>query len=158
MAQIVASRRVVLGGGEEPLVIAPAALRVEGSHILQLEALADESYSEALGRFAADSEDVRDFGDRLVTPAFVNAHTHLALGFLRGAAPPGTLAGNMVRDFYFGIEARLEPGDVEAFARMGAYESLLHGVGLVWDHYYHGGSVARALVGTGLSGVVAPTL
>ncbi|MEE2775652.1 MAG: amidohydrolase family protein, partial [Acidobacteriota bacterium] len=49
-------------------------------------------------------------------------------------------------------------GDVEAFARMGAYESLLHGVGLVWDHYYHRGSVARALLGTALSGVVAPTL
>ncbi|MDX1383979.1 MAG: amidohydrolase family protein, partial [Thermoanaerobaculia bacterium] len=29
---------------------------------------------------------------------------------------------------------------------------------LVWDHYYHGVAVARALVGTGLAGVVAPTL
>jgi 5-methylthioadenosine/S-adenosylhomocysteine deaminase len=31
-------------------------------------------------------------------------------------------------------------------------------VGLVWDHYYHGRAVAEALVDTGLSGVVAPTL
>ena len=99
---------------------------------------------------------MRDFGDRLITPAFVNAHSHLALGFLRGAAPPSVLRGNMVRQFYFEIEERLEPGDVEAFARMGAFESLLHGVGLVWDHYYHGVSVARALVTTGLAGVVAP--
>ena len=29
--------------------------------------------------------------------------------------------------------------DVKAFARMGAYESLLSGVGFVMEHYYHGG-------------------
>ncbi|HVR29210.1 MAG TPA: amidohydrolase family protein, partial [Thermoanaerobaculia bacterium] len=92
------------------------------------------------------------------TPAFVNAHTHLALGFLRGAAPPAVLRGNMVRELYFRIERRLEPDDVLAFTRMGAYESLLAGVGLVWDHYYHGLAVAQALVETGLAGVVAPTL
>jgi cytosine/adenosine deaminase-related metal-dependent hydrolase len=64
----------------------------------------------------------------------------------------------MVRDFYFGIERNLEPEDVAAFARMGAYESLLAGVGLVWDHYYHAEAVAVALADTGLAGVVAPTL
>ncbi|HEX2465745.1 MAG TPA: amidohydrolase family protein [Thermoanaerobaculia bacterium] len=101
---------------------------------------------------------VRDFGDLLLTPAFVNAHTHLALGFLRGAAPPQALRGNMVREFYFGIERNLEPEDVAAFTRMGAYESLLAGVGLVWDHYYHAEAVAEALASTGLAGVVAPTL
>ena len=64
----------------------------------------------------------------------------------------------MVREFYFGIERNLEPGDVAAFTRMGAYECLLSGVGLVWDHYYHAEAVAEALVDTGLAGVVAPTL
>ena len=64
----------------------------------------------------------------------------------------------MVREFYFGIERNLEPEDVAAFTRMGAYESLLAGVGLVWDHYYHAEAVAEALASTGLAGVVAPTL
>jgi cytosine/adenosine deaminase-related metal-dependent hydrolase len=41
---------------------------------------------------------------------------------------------------------------------MGAYESLLSGVGFVWDHYYGGRAVADALLDTGLAGVTAPTL
>jgi cytosine/adenosine deaminase-related metal-dependent hydrolase len=64
----------------------------------------------------------------------------------------------MVREFYFGIERNLEPEDVAAFTKMGAYECLLSGVGLVWDHYYHAEAVAQALAETGLAGVVAPTL
>src|SRR5690606_37224016 len=48
--------------------------------------------------------------------------------------------------------------DVRAFARLGAYESLLSGVTEVWDHYYFAEQVAEALVEVGLSGVVAPTL
>jgi cytosine/adenosine deaminase-related metal-dependent hydrolase len=64
----------------------------------------------------------------------------------------------LVEDLYFAFESRLTPGDIRAFARMGAYESLLAGVGLVWDHYYGGAAIADALLDTGLSGVVAPTL
>jgi len=41
---------------------------------------------------------------------------------------------------------------------MGAYESLLHGVGFVWDHYYGETAVADALLDTGLAGATAPTL
>lgn len=159
VAQLVASRKVVLGGAASPPAATAAALRIEGAQIAGVHLLDVDGYTPALDELATvEGLPVRDFGDRLITPAFVNAHTHLALGFLRGATPPSVLRGNMVRQFYFEIEERLEPGDVEAFARMGAFESLLHGVGLVWDHYYHGVSVARALVRTGLAGVVAPTL
>ncbi len=92
--------------------------------------LAADRYRDDLKRWADETRlPLRDFGDRLLTPAFVNAHTHLALGFLRGAAPPEALRGNMVREFYFGIERNLEPEDVAAFTRMGAYESLLVGRG-----------------------------
>jgi cytosine/adenosine deaminase-related metal-dependent hydrolase len=97
-----------------------------------------------------------DLGDRLVTPAFVNAHTHLALGFLRGL--PAGVRNNLVEELYFQFESKLTPDDVRAFSRMGAYESLLSGVGFVWDHYYGGTAVAEALLDTGLAGVTAPTL
>ncbi|MDX1383646.1 MAG: hypothetical protein R3190_08385 [Thermoanaerobaculia bacterium] len=160
MSLLLASRRVVMGGGGEPRRVEPAIVAVEGARVADLRTLEGEDYEGAVAAAGAASPEaeLRDFGDRLLTPAFVNAHTHLALGFLRGAPPPDALRGNMVRQFYFGIESRLGPGDVEAFSRMGAYESLLQGVGLVWDHYYHGVAVARALVATGLAGVVAPTL
>jgi cytosine/adenosine deaminase-related metal-dependent hydrolase len=155
---LIAARRVVLGEGDA-LEIVPAALRSAGSRIAEVRRLAPDRYRDDLKHWADEAGlPIRDFGDRLVTPAFVNAHTHLALGFLRGAAPPQALRGNMVREFYFGIERNLEPEDVAAFTRMGAYESLLAGVGLVWDHYYHADAVAEALASTGLAGVVAPTL
>jgi cytosine/adenosine deaminase-related metal-dependent hydrolase len=155
---IVAARRVVLGAGDA-LEIAPAALSIEGRDLGALRRLSPATYREDLERWADETGTaVRDFGDRLLSPAFVNAHTHLALGFLRGAAPARALHGNLVREFYFGIERRLEPDDVAAFTRMGAYESLLAGVGLVWDHYYHAAAVAEGLADVGLAAVVAPTL
>jgi 5-methylthioadenosine/S-adenosylhomocysteine deaminase len=98
-----------------------------------------------------------DLGERLLAPAFVDAHTHLALCFMRGVDTRRVRA-NLVEDLYFHFESRLSPGDVRAFARMGAYESLLNGVGFVWDHYYAGLEVADALRETGLCGAVAPTV
>jgi 5-methylthioadenosine/S-adenosylhomocysteine deaminase len=99
-----------------------------------------------------------DYGDGLITPAFVNPHTHLAMNFMRGRFADLTESDNAVEQLFFRIEAQLEPADVRAFTRMGAYESLLAGVGLVWDHYYFGDAVAAALADVGLGGVVAPTL
>lgn len=99
-----------------------------------------------------------DYGDGLITPAFVNPHTHLAMNFMRGRFADLTESDNAVEQLFFRIEAQLEPADVRAFTRMGAYESLLAGVGLVWDHYYFGEAVAAALTDVGLGGVVAPTL
>jgi cytosine/adenosine deaminase-related metal-dependent hydrolase len=63
-----------------------------------------------------------------------------------------------VEDLDFHFETKLTPADVRAFARMGAYESLLSGVATVWEHYYGDTSLAEALVDTGLCGVIAPTL
>ncbi|HZO14583.1 MAG TPA: amidohydrolase family protein, partial [Polyangiaceae bacterium] len=156
---IVASRRVVLGGRDQRLVIEPACLELSGGHIASVHRIDAEHYLDRPPELALQrSATLIDYGDRLITPAFVNAHTHLALGFLRGADL--RLAGNtnMVEEFFFRIETALEPADVRAFVRMGAYESLLSGVGLVWDHYYRGIEVAAALMEVGLTGVVAPTL
>jgi 5-methylthioadenosine/S-adenosylhomocysteine deaminase len=156
---IVASQRVVLGGGDEPISIEPACLELrDGSiaavHRVEASRFVDRPPELALERSAT----LIDYGDRLVTPAFVNAHTHLALGFLRGADLTAACRGNMVEEFFFRVERALQPADVRAFACMGAYESLLAGVGLVWDHYYRGTEVAQALCDVGLAGVVAPTL
>ncbi|HSC89414.1 MAG TPA: amidohydrolase family protein [Polyangiaceae bacterium] len=101
---------------------------------------------------------VRDWGRRPLVPSFVNAHVHLAMAPLRGITDVAVRQGNVVSEVFFAIESHLQEGDVRAFARLGAYESLLAGVGEVWDHYYAGLEVAEALSDVGLSGVVAPTL
>jgi 5-methylthioadenosine/S-adenosylhomocysteine deaminase len=156
---IIASRRVVLGGRGEPLRIEPACLELSSGSISSVHRVAIDRYDDMPPELALHrSATLIDYGDRLVSPAFINAHTHLVLGFLRGADLRAALRGNMVEDFFFKIESMLEPADVRAFARMGAYESLLAGVGLVWDHYYRGVDVAAAMMEVGLAGVVAPTL
>ncbi len=142
MALTISARRVLLHE-QDRLVVRPARIHVLGSRITRVE--------------LSDEPGTLDFGDRLVTPAFVNAHTHLALAFLRGVEASGARR-NLVEDLYFAFESRLTPEDIRAFARMGAYESLLSGVGLVWDHYYGGQAVADALLDTGLCGVVSPTV
>lgn len=98
-----------------------------------------------------------DLGDMLLAPAFVDAHTHLGLVALRqrGAA---AAKGNLVEDFFYQFESKLSAADVAAFARIGAWESLISGVGLVWDHYFHGEALAEAIAEVGLCAVVAPTI
>jgi 5-methylthioadenosine/S-adenosylhomocysteine deaminase len=140
-----ASAAVVLPDGDG-FSVGPARVTIDGAHIL------------AVQPGAAPQPGDDDLGDLLLTPAFVDAHTHLALVALRGAAVGAAAAGNMVEDLFFRFESRLTGADVRAFARVGAYECLLHGTGFVADHYYFGRDVAAALAETGLTGMVAPTL
>lgn len=155
MSLCIRSRRVLLGRGNLR-TITPASLDIVGTQIVAVDAMDAASFERVRSQESSGDRTVIDLGDHLITPAFVNAHTHLALSFLRGAQ--ATVQGNLVENLFFRFEQLLSADDVRAFTRMGAYESLLHGVGLVWDHYYHGRSVAAALVDTGLSGVVAQTL
>jgi 5-methylthioadenosine/S-adenosylhomocysteine deaminase len=156
---LLASRRVVLGGGDEPLSIVPACLQVAGATIEAVHSIDGDRYAERLAELVeATGGSLTDYGDRLITPAFINPHTHLALGFLRGVDLRRACRGNLVEDLFFKVEGALSPEDIQAFARIGAYDSLLCGVGLVWDHYYVGERVAAALREVGLAGVVAPTL
>jgi len=159
-SSFVASRRVVLGGGAAPLEIVPAVVELQGATIAAVHRLAaGDRYAARLAEIAGGAgAALVDHGDHLVSPAFINPHTHLALGFLRGVDLRSACRDNLVEDVFFKIEGTLTPDDVQAFARMGAYESLLCGVGLVWDHYYYGQRVAAALADVGLAGVVAVTL
>jgi 5-methylthioadenosine/S-adenosylhomocysteine deaminase len=143
------SRKVLLRrDGARPEVTA-ATLVIADGRIRHVH----EGHAPALG-----DTPLLDYGDGLITPAFVNPHTHLAMNFMRGRFADLTESDNAVEQLFFRIEAQLEPADVRAFTRMAAYESVLAGVGLVWDHYYFGDAVSAALADVGLGGVVAPTL
>jgi len=144
------SDRVVLHG--EQLAVTPAVIHVVGNEIVAVTALDRDQWTPP-----DPSHDVIDVGARLVTPAFVNGHTHLSMSAFRGIGL-SAMGGNIVEDLYFRLESAITADDVRAFARMGAYDSLLSGVGTVWDHYYHADAIVDALVDVGLTGVVAPTL
>lgn len=145
---IVAAERVAFPDDAQP---APGWVAVEGTEIV---ALGRGVAGDALG----PDDGLLELGDRLLTPALVNGHTHLAMGALRGIAIESASRGNLVEELFYRIERHIQPSDVRAFARLGAFESLMQGVGLVWDHYYFGRPLADGLVDVGLAGVVAPTL
>ena len=143
------SQRVVLERGADLEVVA-ARIMLDGRIIQSVERL--ESPYEAV------PDGVLDLGSQLISPAFINAHTHLSMSMFRGIQSPDQLQSNVVEDLYFKVEQHVRPEDIKAFTRMGAYESLLAGVGCVWDHYYGHQAVVDALKETGLCAVFAPTL
>ncbi len=143
------SQRVVLERGADLEVVA-ARIMLDGRIIQSVERL--ESPYEAV------PDGVVDLGSQLISPAFINAHTHLSMSMFRGIQSPDQLQSNVVEDLYFKVEQHVRPEDIKAFTRMGAYESLLAGVGCVWDHYYGHQAVVDALKETGLCAVFAPTL
>lgn len=139
------SDRVVLPGGG----IESALIEVNGALIDAVTPLARADL--------AHPPDV-DLGARLIAPAFTNTHTHLCLSALRGLVGRDALQGNVVEDLYFEVERWMSAADAKALARVGAYECLLSGTAVVWEHYYHGLAVAEALEEVGLSAALAPTL
>ncbi|MFT6819257.1 MAG: 5-methylthioadenosine/S-adenosylhomocysteine deaminase [Myxococcota bacterium] len=101
---------------------------------------------------------VVDFGDKLIAPAFVNGHTHIAMGAYRGIGGRASQAGNVVEELYFKLESHATDEDFRAFARMGAWDVALTGTGAIVDQYYGGLHVAEAMRDVGLTGIVSPTL
>jgi 5-methylthioadenosine/S-adenosylhomocysteine deaminase len=152
---VVYADNVVLGGRQSPLSVEPACLVIEGRRFVSVEPMTRDEFAEATWQ---DGDEVVDLGSRLVSPAFINGHTHLPMAAYRGIGGFAAMQGNVIEDVYFRIEQAITDDDVRAFTRLGAYESLLSGVGAVWDHYYCGNAVAEAIAEVGLTGVVAPTL
>lgn len=144
----------VLGGVDEPRRMAAARLDIRAGRLVAVT----EQDRAALRVTPVGGPAVLDLGDRVVTPAFVNGHTHLAMAAFRGLQSVAALGGNVIEDLYYALESGLTADDVRAFTRLGAYESLLAGVGAVFDHYYHGEACAEALADVGLTGVICPTL
>ncbi len=134
------------------------ALAIGGGKILEICPAAQMRTRQRQQKAAELNQRIVEVGRRPIVPSFVNGHTHLSMAPLRGIASHAARLGNVVSDVFFQLEQHLTPEDVYAFTKLGAYESLFHGVGEVWDHYYHGKEVARALLQVGLTGKVAPTL
>src|SRR5690606_4437316 len=136
------------GGGPQ---VRPAAVWLAGKHVEAVLPL------DSVGR-APPGAVIEHVGTRVVAPAFVNAHTHLAMSAFRGVGTAAARAGNGLTVSFFRLETDIPAAALRAFTRRGAYECLLTGSAEVWDHYYFGEAVAEALLDVGLTGVVAPTL
>lgn len=132
------------------------ALLLYNSHILQVLDQQDEIERHLK---TLDPSEVAYLPESvLLAPSMINAHTHLAMNCFRAFNIDEATGHNVVEDLFFHVESRMQADDVRAFATIGAYESILNGVGLVWEHYYHGQALAEGIAQTPLCAVVAPTL
>lgn len=140
--------RAILPDGDD-LRVCPARVTIDGAMITHVEPLPQGPAPAGADRLAAPW---------VLAPAFVDAHTHLALHALRGAASTAASAGNLVEDVFFQVERAMTPDDIRALSRVGALEALLAGTAVVHDHYYAADAVLDASHDVGLAAIVAPAL
>lgn len=156
--EIIFSKKILLKEGALYKIF-PASIEISGNQISKVTKLSLESYQESIKKETLlKKQNIHDFGDRLITPAFINSHTHIAMNFFRNFFTNHSKSKNLIEDIFYKAESLLTPSDVRAFSRLGAYENILNGNGLIWDHYYFGEEIAKACLDTGITAVIAPTL
>lgn len=85
---------------------------------------------------------------RLITPGFVNVHTHAILTMVRGVAEDLGFAPAYTPGIPHGHD--VTPDEAVALARLGALEALLFGSTLVNDTYVHADLTLPAMAGLGM--------
>jgi len=113
----------------------------------------------AIGRYLprAESDRVIDCARALVTPGFVNVHTHAATALFRG------LAEDLPRDFWAGAyrvpgQERFTPADYALSLRAACAEFLLNGVTCIADRLAEMDRLAPVIEASGMRAVVGSTL
>jgi 5-methylthioadenosine/S-adenosylhomocysteine deaminase len=163
-----------LAGPDAVEFSAAAGVRFEGARVL-LDGVVREDLTLVVraGRVAAAAEPERltsedraaspvDARGFLVLPGLINAHTHVAMGFLRnrghlrGAAVAVTTSP--IETSMFPHEAKLNATLVEQLAGPYVLSGLRSGTTCFVDHYYFAAAVARALERVGVRGFVGETI
>jgi cytosine/adenosine deaminase-related metal-dependent hydrolase len=128
--------------------IREGAVAVEGARIVGVG-----TRRELALRFPHATE--RDFGEAVITPGFVNCHTHLELTAMRGFLEPeeGDFF-SWLRKVTVSRNERMSAEDLYVSAAWGAIEAARAGITCVGDASDSGVTTMRALRDSGLRGVV----
>ncbi|MCC5999664.1 MAG: amidohydrolase family protein [Pararhodobacter sp.] len=116
----------VLTGDPAQPVLAPGRIGVRGDRLALV--------GPAIGPAPAAAEVIRAEG-HVVTPGFVNVHTHAILTMVRGVAEDMGFAPAYTPGVPHGHE--VTEGEAVALARLGALEALKSGSTLINDSYVH---------------------
>ena len=110
----------------------------------------DDGRIAALGADAASfiPDKTIDASGCIVMPAFVNAHTHLAMVLMRNYKDQGNLFQWLHE--IFPIEDKLNKDDIYAASVVGAAELIKSGTVLFADMYFHASETARAVYQAGI--------
>lgn len=131
----------VLTAEAQTPVLEDAVIGVRGSRIALLDTAASiDGPVEAERTVAGEG--------RVVTPGFINVHTHAVLCLLRGVSEDMGFAPAYTRGVPHGHEIEVE--EAVALARLGALEALLFGSTLINDSYVHADATLPAMGEIGL--------
>lgn len=133
-------------GNKNSSIIDDGILVVEGDSIIAI-GKDTKIIPRGYDRIVLSSKDV-------ITPGFINSHTHQAMTLLRGYSDDKELH-SWLNDWIFPFESNLESDDVYQGALLGAVESIRSGTTTVNSMYHFPESEAKAIVDAGIRGVVA---
>lgn len=94
----------------------------------------------------------------LITPGFINAHTHMPMTYFRGLADDLPL-DKWLQEYIWPLEARMITTDFVYDASLhAATEMLMHGITLANDMYFHMGQIAEASIKAGMRVIVSEAI
>lgn len=99
-------------------------------------------------RIEAEADQVLNLSGRVITPGFVNVHTHAILTMVRGVAEDLGFAPAYTPGIPHGHD--VTPDEAWALSRLGAVEALMFGSTLVNDTYVHADVTMEAMASLGL--------
>ena len=116
--------KVVLRDKKGNYSIKPALITVTDLLFKDIKVLDTSSWQDELDQ-AKRSTETQIFLNSLISPAFCNSHTHLAMNFFRGIDFTKYAQKNIIEDLFFTLEKNLTSRDVYIFTIMGVFESSL---------------------------------
>ncbi|ASJ01610.1 amidohydrolase family protein [Thermococcus gorgonarius] len=127
----------------EDFEIVKADVLIEGNSIAEVRKGINES-----------ADTVIDASGRVVSPGFINLHTHSPMGLLRGLADDLPLM-DWLQNHIWPREAKLTPEYIKVGAYLGALEMIKTGTTTFLDMYFHMDAVAEAVLDSGLRGYLS---
>lgn len=116
--------------------------------------LIEENKIKKIGRdLDVKADQVFDGKDKLLTPGFVNAHTHLGMSYFRNYADDLALMDWLENEIW-PIEAKLNPEDIYWSSKLSIIENIKSGVTTFCDMYYEMDKVGDAAIEAGIRGVL----
>jgi 5-methylthioadenosine/S-adenosylhomocysteine deaminase len=150
-ADLLVTHATIVTMDSQHRVLEDAALAVSGEVITALGPTAQMTAAYTAKRQI-------DAHGAILMPGLINAHTHMAMSFLRGLAEDRSLQ-DWLQKFIFPAEARnVTPDFVKWGTKLSLLEMIRGGTTTVADMYYFEDEVAQALKEAGMRGVLGETI
>ncbi|MGC9149539.1 MAG: amidohydrolase [Candidatus Micrarchaeia archaeon] len=107
-----------------------------------------------VGRGKSDLRGEVEIKNRIVTPGFVNLHTHVPMVLLRGLGEDAELEEWLTK-IIWPIEKKLTPSDIYISSKFAFLEMLKSGTIFFNDMYFFPKAIAKAMKEIGIKGVIS---